>query len=101
MYRIITGSDYDIPAEPLIEQIGWKTIRELIQNDTSVMMYKSMGNMAPTDTSVMSSHVHPNSTHGINEALMSIYDPHLWRQIRVSKVSLTKGQLSEIVWRNI
>ena len=46
--RIITGSNYHTPAEPLIEQIGWKTVRELIQNDTSVMMYKSMNNMAPT-----------------------------------------------------
>ena len=46
--RIITGSDYDTPAEPLIEEQGWKTVRELIQNDTSVMMYKSMNNMAPT-----------------------------------------------------
>ena len=46
--QIITGSDYDTPAKPLIEQLGWKTVREWIQNDTSVMMYKSMNNMAPT-----------------------------------------------------
>ena len=46
--RIITGSDYDTQAEPLIEQPGWKAVRELIQNDTSVMIYKSMNNMAPT-----------------------------------------------------
>ena len=26
----------------------WKTVRELIQNDTSVIMYKSMNNMTPT-----------------------------------------------------
>ena len=32
---VITGSDYDTPAEPLIEQLGWKTVWELIQNDTS------------------------------------------------------------------
>ena len=44
---MITGSDYDTPAEPLKQQLGWKTVRELIQNDTSLMMmYKSM-NMAP------------------------------------------------------
>ena len=45
---IITGSDYDTPGEPLTEQLGWKTVGELIQNDTSVMMYKSTNNMAPT-----------------------------------------------------
>ena len=27
--RIITSSDYDAPVEPLIEQLGWKTVREL------------------------------------------------------------------------
>ena len=26
---IITGSGYDTPAEPLIEQLGWKTARQL------------------------------------------------------------------------
>ena len=64
--RIITGSDYGTPVEPLIEQPEWKTVRELIQNDTSVMMYKSMNNMTPTQsTSVISLHAHPNSTQGI------------------------------------
>ena len=29
--RIITGSDYNTPTEPLIEQLGWKTVRELVQ----------------------------------------------------------------------
>ena len=34
--RIITGSDYDTPAEPLTEQLGWKTVREWIQNDVQI-----------------------------------------------------------------
>ena len=89
----------DTPAEPLIE-LGWKTVRELIQNDTSVMMYKSITTW-PLHTSVISSPVHPNSTHEFYEALMLIYDPHLWRQIRVSEVFLTEGQLSGIVSGNI
>ena len=45
---LITGLDYDTPAEPLLEQLRWKTVRELLQNDTSVMMYKSLNKMAPT-----------------------------------------------------
>ena len=65
--RIITGSDYDTPAEPLIEQLGWKTVRELIQNDTSVMMYKSMNNMAPAyldDLFTRSSQFHSRDLRG-------------------------------------
>ena len=65
--RIITGSDYDTPAEPLIGQLGWKTVREWIQNDTSVMMYKSMNNMAPTylsDLFTCSSQFHSRDLRG-------------------------------------
>ena len=65
--RIITGSDYDTPAEPLIEQLGWKTVRKWIENDTSVMMYKSMNNMAPTylsDLFTCSSQFHSRDLRG-------------------------------------
>ena len=45
--RIITKSDYDTEAGPLIDKLGWKTIRELNNNDAAVMMFKIMNNMAP------------------------------------------------------
>ena len=45
--RIITKSDYDTDAGPLIDKLGWKTIRELNNNDAAVMMLKIMNNMAP------------------------------------------------------
>ena len=45
--RVITKSDYDSNAAPLIEELGWKTIRELIHHDTAVMMYKVTNEMAP------------------------------------------------------
>ena len=37
--RIITKSDYDTDAGPLIDKLGWKTIRELNNNDAAVMMF--------------------------------------------------------------
>ena len=45
--RIITGSDYDAPSEPLLMELGWRNIRELIRYDTVVMMHKSKYNLAP------------------------------------------------------
>ena len=45
--RIITKSDYDTDAGPLIDKLGWKTIRELNNNDAAVMMFKILSNMAP------------------------------------------------------
>ena len=44
--RIITGSDYDAPSEPLLIELGWHNIRELIRYDTVVMMHKSKCNLA-------------------------------------------------------
>ena len=45
--RVITKSDYDVEAGPLIDELGWKTVRELILSDTAVMMFKIMNNIAP------------------------------------------------------
>ena len=45
--RIITKSDYDTDAGPLIDKLGWKTIRELNNYDAAVMIFKIMNNMAP------------------------------------------------------
>ena len=44
--RVITKSDYDAEAGPLINELGWKTVRELIMSDTAVMTFKIMNNMA-------------------------------------------------------
>lgn len=39
--RIVTKSSYDTPVRPLIEGLGWKTIQELINNDSGTMVFKS------------------------------------------------------------
>ena len=44
---VITKSDYDAEARPLIDELEWKTVRELIISDTAVMMFKIMNNMVP------------------------------------------------------
>ena len=44
---IMTGSDYDAPSEPLLLELGWRNIRELITDDTVVMMQKSKYNLVP------------------------------------------------------
>ena len=35
--RIITESKYDSPTDPLLNELNWKSIRELIRCDTAVM----------------------------------------------------------------
>ena len=45
--RIVTNSSYDAPSRPLIESLGWKTICELIDQDSRSMVYKSINGLAP------------------------------------------------------
>ena len=42
-----TNSPYDASALPLIGSLGWLTIRELIDFETSKMVYKSLNAIAP------------------------------------------------------
>ena len=45
--RIITSSRYDAPSKMLIKQLGWRTIKEMIQYESRVMVYKSVDGLAP------------------------------------------------------
>ena len=45
--RIITGSSYDAPSEPLRKDLGWLSVKEMIVKETSTMMYKSLNDLAP------------------------------------------------------
>ena len=45
---IPTNSPYEAPSQPLLEKLGWQTIKELINIETSMMVYRSMNNEAPS-----------------------------------------------------
>ena len=45
--RIVAGSRFDTPCQPLIKELGWKTIDQLITNETNIMVYKSLHELAP------------------------------------------------------
>ena len=45
--RIVTGSSYDAPSEPLRKDLGWLFLKEMIVKETSTMMYKSLSDLAP------------------------------------------------------
>ena len=40
--RVITNSSFDAPSRPLIQELGWTTIEELINYETKTMVYKSL-----------------------------------------------------------
>ena len=45
--RIVTGSSLDTPFQPLIKELGWKTIDQLITSETKIMVFKSLYELAP------------------------------------------------------
>ena len=45
--RIVTNSPFEKASLPLISQLGWLNIRELIDFETATMVYKSLQGLAP------------------------------------------------------
>ena len=45
--RIVTGSSFDTPCQPIIKELGWTTIDQLITSETNIMVYKSFHELAP------------------------------------------------------
>ena len=45
--RIVTGSSFDTPGQPLIKRLGWKTIDELIASESNILVFKSLHELAP------------------------------------------------------
>ena len=45
--RIITNSNFDTPSRPLIDQLGWKTIEQLVASESKTMVFKSLHELAP------------------------------------------------------
>ena len=45
--RIVTNSSFDTPSRPLIEELGWNAIEQLISNESKTMGFKSLNELAP------------------------------------------------------
>ena len=45
--RIVTNSHFDAPSKPLIQNLGWKTIQELINRQVNLTVFKCLNSIAP------------------------------------------------------
>ena len=68
--RIVTNSLFDSSATSLIQDLGWSTIEELIQRETSVIAYKCLNKLVPD---CLSSCISKLSDHVNFEILQLIY----------------------------
>ena len=46
MYRVVFSA-YDAPSKPLLQMLEWKTIVELIADETKMMVCKSLNDFRP------------------------------------------------------
>ena len=47
MARIATNSKFDVLSRPLIDRLAWKTIEELIAEESKTIVHKSLYELAP------------------------------------------------------
>ena len=45
--RIVMNCKFDAPIGPLIQSLGWKIIREIVDEESKLMVYKSIYGLAP------------------------------------------------------
>ena len=51
--RIVTNSSYDAPATNLIKELKWPTVHDMIKQETSTIVFKSINGLAPTYLSTL------------------------------------------------
>ena len=62
--RIVTRSNFDSSAKPLIHNLEWPTINDIIRSETATIMYKSLHGLAPE---YLSKRFINNSTRSIRQ----------------------------------
>ena len=45
--KITTNSPYDASAAPLLQNLGWPSIKDLIRKETATLTYKALNSLAP------------------------------------------------------
>ena len=45
--RIVTSGPYDASAAPILQNLGWSTITNLVRKETATLTYKSLNSLAP------------------------------------------------------
>ena len=43
-----TSSPYDASSQPLLKELGWPTVKEIIETETARMVYRSINEKAPS-----------------------------------------------------
>ena len=74
---IVTDSEFDTLAAPLIQNLGWPTIRQLIHRETSTMTYKCLNLLAPAYLSGCFSKLSDSHTRFLRNSGTDVHIPRM------------------------
>ena len=75
--RILTDSDFDTSAAPLIQDLGWPTIGQLIHRETSTMTCKYLNQLTPAYLSDCFSKLSDSHTRFLRNSGTDVHIPRM------------------------
>lgn len=75
--RIVTNSPYRSSAAPIIRQLGWPTVNDLIETETLKMVYRSINHEAPDYLTGLFQRLSETSTRQLRNTCTDLYVPLL------------------------
>ena len=75
--KIVTNSPYKMSAPPIIKQLGWLTVNDLIESETLKMVYRCINHEAPEYLSGLFQRLSETSARQLRNTSTDLYVPFL------------------------
>ena len=76
--RIVTDSPYGVHLSPLIKELGWLTIKQLIDTETVKIIYKALHNKAPKHLKELFHRMSDIQNRELCKSKTGLHIPLLW-----------------------
>ena len=94
---MVTDSDFDTSVAPLIQDLGWPTIGQLIHRETSTMTYKCLNQLAPAYHSFCFSKLSDSHTRFLRISGTNVHTPRM----RTSNGQKSFAYCGAKVWNDV
>ena len=75
--RIITDNPYDAPAKPLLRQLRFPSIAEMIRQESASMVYKAINGQAPTYLSSLFNSISARTKRMLRNSNLNLRPPRM------------------------
>ena len=95
--RIVTDNPYDAHSEPLIKELGWLTIKQLIDAETVKIVYKALHSEAPKYLKELFHRLSDVRYRGLRNSKTDLDTP----QLRTSSGQKSFAYRRVCIWNNL